>query len=100
MLAGVNLLGRKKDKPPPDDVDVNEVAADSEPDAKDAGGTAASPGTVESASCGAVSAPSSRAAASRCVLFITSPMILSEASYSWATATVAPAWSSTDTSAT
>ena len=40
MLAGVNLLGRKKDKPPPDDVDVNEVAADSEPDAKDAGATA------------------------------------------------------------
>ena len=40
MLAGVNLLGRKKDRPPPDDVDVNEVAADSEPDAKDAGGTA------------------------------------------------------------
>jgi Protein of unknown function (DUF3043) len=40
MLAGVNLLGRKKDKPPPDDVDVNEVAADSDPDAKDAGATA------------------------------------------------------------
>jgi len=37
MLAGVNLLGRKKDKPPPDDVDVDEVAADSEPNAKDAG---------------------------------------------------------------
>ena len=40
MLAGVNLLGRKKDKPPPDDVHVDEAAAASEPDAKDAGGTA------------------------------------------------------------
>ena len=27
MLAGVNLLGRKKDKPPPDDVHVDEAAS-------------------------------------------------------------------------
>ena len=36
MLAGVNLLGRKKDNPPPDDAD----AADSESVAKDSGTTA------------------------------------------------------------
>ena len=37
MLAGVNLLGRKKDNPPPDDTDA---AADSESVAKDSGTTA------------------------------------------------------------
>ena len=34
MLAGVKLLGRKKDNPPPDDGDGVEVTADSEADAK------------------------------------------------------------------
>jgi hypothetical protein len=38
MLAGVNLLGRKKDNPPPDDADAD--AADSESVAKDSGTTA------------------------------------------------------------
>jgi hypothetical protein len=34
MLAGVNLLGRKKDNPPPDDADDVEASADSDPDTK------------------------------------------------------------------
>ncbi len=34
MLAGVNLLGRKKDNPPPDESDDVEAPADSESDAK------------------------------------------------------------------
>jgi hypothetical protein len=40
MLAGVNLLGRKKDNPPPDETDGVEAAADSEADAKAGGQTA------------------------------------------------------------
>jgi hypothetical protein len=44
MLAGVNLLGRKKDKPSSDDIDVAETAADSESNAKDVGGTTAPKG--------------------------------------------------------
>jgi Protein of unknown function (DUF3043) len=41
MLAGVNLLGRKKDNPPPQDtVDEVEAAADSESDARTQGKTA------------------------------------------------------------
>ncbi len=40
MLAGVNLLGRKKDNPPPDDADDVEATADSESDAKASGTTA------------------------------------------------------------
>jgi hypothetical protein len=44
MLAGVNLLGRKKDKPSSDDIDVAEPVADSEPNAKDTGATTAPKG--------------------------------------------------------
>jgi Protein of unknown function (DUF3043) len=40
MLACVNLLGRKKDNPPPDDADDVEATADSESDAKASGTTA------------------------------------------------------------
>ena len=40
MLAGVKLLGRKKDNPPPDDADDVEATADSEADAKASGTTA------------------------------------------------------------
>ena len=40
MLAGVNLLGRKKDKPPRDETGDVEATADSEADAKAAGTTA------------------------------------------------------------
>jgi hypothetical protein len=43
MLAGVNLLGRKKDNPPPQDAGATEAAeatADSEADAKASGATA------------------------------------------------------------
>ena len=40
MLAGVKLLGRNKDNPPPDDGDGVEVTADSEADAKAGGKTA------------------------------------------------------------
>jgi len=40
MLAGVNLLGRKKDNPPPDDTDGVEAVAGSDPEAKTAGQTA------------------------------------------------------------
>ena len=42
MLAGVKLLGRNKDNPPPDDGDGFEVTADSEADAK-AGRTTTAP---------------------------------------------------------
>jgi Protein of unknown function (DUF3043) len=44
MLAGVNLLGRKKDKSPSDAIPVGEAVADSESDVKDAGGTTAPKG--------------------------------------------------------
>ena len=37
MLAGVKLLGRKKDNPPPDDTDDVEATADSDADAKAVG---------------------------------------------------------------
>jgi hypothetical protein len=40
MLAGVNLLGRKKDNPPPGDADDVETTADSESDARASGTTA------------------------------------------------------------
>ena len=40
MLAGVNLLGRKKNTPPPDDADGVEATADSESDSKASGTTA------------------------------------------------------------
>ena len=40
MLTGVNLLGRNKNNPPPDDADDVEATADSESDAKASGTTA------------------------------------------------------------
>jgi hypothetical protein len=40
MLARVNLLGRKKDKPPPDDTEADGAAEQSDTDVKDSGTTA------------------------------------------------------------